>query len=272
MGSKAPKPSPEQRQLALQQAQASQEMMGLTRDYYDWQRQQADTLNARAFEEANFQRGLQERAFNWAEQDRMRGDRFYDEAYAYDPTAMARADAERWRGEAGAQSQQALSDAQGQLTRGLARMGVNPNSGKFVGLANQNQVLGQLGAASNINAAGRAGDLAIRAAEAEKLNVRGMAAGRGSAGSYLGMSGQFGLSGLGAMGTGMNAYGQAFSGLNQGFGTASGLASGANSGFNSIWEQQNARNQSGWGPALGSIAGRALGVAGGAWLGKELGR
>lgn len=271
MGSRAPKVSPEQRQLALQQAKWASDMAGLSRDYYNWQRQQADVLNARALEEANFQRGLQQRAFDWATVDRDRGDRFYREAYAYDPTAAARADAERWRGEAGAQSQQALSDAQGQLTRGLARMGVNPNSGRFVSLANQNQVLGQLGAASNINAASRAGDLAVRAAEAEKLNVRGMAAGRGSPGSYLGMSGQFGLAGLGATGTGVDAYGQAFSGLNQGFGTAGGLASGANSGFNSIWEQQNARNQSGWRSALGSLAGQALGIAGGAWLGRRLG-
>jgi hypothetical protein len=150
-------------------------------------------------------------------------------------------------------------------------MGVNPNSGKFVGLANQNQVLGSLGVAANVNNAARAGDLAVQAAKAEKLNVRGAASGRANPGSYLGMSGQFGLAGLGAAGTGMDAYGMAFNGLNQGFGTSSNIASGANSGFNSMYEQRRARSQSGWGPALGSIVGQGLGIAGGAWLGKNIG-
>lgn len=271
MGSKAPKVSPEQRQLALAQAQGYTEMMGLTRDYYDWQRQQADMLNARGLEEDLFQRGLQQQAMNWAQVDRDRGDRYYQEAYAYDPEADARTNAERWRAEAGAGSQQALSDAQSQLVRNFGRMGVNINSGKALGLANQNQVLGSLGTAANINAAARAGDLAVQAAKAEKLNVRGAAAGRTNPTGYLGMSGQFGLAGLGAAGTGMGAYQTAFGGLNQGFGTAAGLASGANSGFNSIYEQQRARSQSGWGPALGSIVGQGLGIAGGAWLGKAIG-
>jgi hypothetical protein len=248
------------------------EMVGLTRDQYDWQRQQADMLNARGWEEAQFNRGLQQRALDWATVDRDRADRYYGEAYAYDPEADARANRDRWRAEAGAQSQQALSEGQGQLTRGLARMGVNPNSGKYVGLANQNQVLGSLGVAANVNNAARAGDLAVQAAKAEKLNVRGAASGRANPGGYLGMSSGFGMTGLGAAGTGMGAYGSAFSGLSQGFGTAMNFANGANQGFDSIYAKDLQRSQSGWGPALGSIAGQGLGIAGGAWLGSKIGR
>lgn len=264
---KAPKVDPSQVALNNAQVAAFGEQMKLNREQFDFQKQNAEQIYATGLREQARQNELADTAFEWAQIDRERGDRFYDEAYAYDPEADARANAEQWRGDAAANSQQQVSSGMGQLARGLQRIGVNPNSGKYVGLSRQSQVEGSLGTAANINNAARAGDLAVQAAKAEKLNVRGAAAGRGTAGSYLGMTGNFGLAGLGAGGAGFNAFDQAYAGQNRGAGVAQGFASNANSGFNSIYQQKLERSQSGGsgiGGLVGGIAGSFFGGAGAA--------
>lgn len=265
MGSKqkAPKPDPSQIRLNNAMADAMYEQQGLNRDYLTMQRQMADQQYSLGLQESNRQRMLADQSLAWANEDRARQDEFRDEAYAYDPTGDARANAAQWRNEAGAQSQQAVSDGMGQLGRGLQRMGVNPNSGKYAALNQQAQIQGALGNAANINAASRAGDLAIQAAKAEKLNTRAMANGMNNAGGYLGMTSGFGLAGLGASGAGMNANSMAWQGFNQGQGVAQGWGGQATQGFNSVYQQNLNRSQSGgggWGAALGGIAGNVLGA------------
>jgi hypothetical protein len=282
MGSKqkAPKVDPSQVRLNNAQADAMYKQQGLNEDIFNWQRQQADQQYAFGLQEFNRQNQLADTAQGWAMEDRLRQDEFRDEAYAYDPTGDARANADQWRNEAMAQSQQSVSDGMGQLGRGLQRMGVNPNSGKYAALNKQAQVTGALGTAANVNAASRAGDLAIQAAKAEKLNTRAMANGMNNAGGYLGMTSGFGLAGLGASGAGMNAMSQAWQGHNQGAGVAQGWGAGATSGFNSVAQQRQFASQNqggGWGEALGGIAGGLagsflgpMGTAAGTKLGNKM--
>lgn len=266
MKKKAPKVDKSQVALNNAQVAAFGEQMKLNREQFDFQKQNAEQIYATGLREQARQNELADTAMGWAKTDRERGDRFYDEAYAYDPEVDARANAEEWRNDAGATSQQAVSSGMGQLARGLQRVGVNPNSGKYIGLNTQAQIEGSLGTASNINSAARAGDMAIAAAKAEKLNVRGNAAGRGSAGSYLGMTGNFGIAGLGAGSAGFGAYDQAYAGQNRGAGVAQGFASGAGAGFDSVFKQRMARSQSGggFGALVGGVAGSFFGGAGSA--------
>jgi hypothetical protein len=103
---------------------------------------------------------------------------------------------ERMAGMAIADVTRGLSQQRDQTIRSMNSMGVNPNSGAYLGvMANQATAAG-LGKAAAAN-------MAREAARREGMAMRGAASGMGQ--SYLGQAGGFGMQSIGAMGSGMGA-------------------------------------------------------------------
>lgn len=263
MGSRDRAPAPDPRQLALAARQQGlmEEEFAFNRDTFNNtllpMAIQQQELGMQAYED---QRRLQDISLGWAQQDRARGEAALGDYERSLNQRYSDAGISEARGLATAEAQQGVSEGQGQLTRQMGRMGINPNSGRYASLANQNQIAGSLAAA-------QAGSIADRAMRAEGLQMRGnLAAARsGNASGFLGMSGGFGSAALGASGAGMGAYQSALGSRAAGQQLGLGFGNAANSGYNSYFGNQMAQynaNQAGggWGDALGSIVGTGVGM------------
>lgn len=268
MGQSAPKASGEQRALFSAQAEAMRRMMDLTEDYYAAQSPRDEILFREALEDRNFNQEASRLGLDWAKQDRQKYDDFYALSQAYDPENAARLNAANWRTDADTTANAMISNATEQMNRGLTRRGIAPNSGAFAALNNQTALEGAKIRAGAVNNAIRAGDLAIEAAKAEKLNVMGVASGRANAGGMLGLSSNLGAAGLASLGTGINQFGRSFGAVNQGYGTAGQLGAYANQTADSIAQQDYRASQTGAGAMLGNILSQGAGIASGIWLGK----
>lgn len=178
--------------------------------------------------QGNLSEEFQQLTTGWATEDRDRlkdttwrlQDDFIDEIDAYD----AEAEGGRMADKAVADVEQAFSQIEGQNTRELNRMGINPNSGRAMAGQRQVDIAKALGKA-------QAGTQATEAARDKGLNLKSMAAGFGvnlgsDARANLGLSAQtsgMGMQGLGFGQNSMQSSGAASSGhlgrAQQGWGT-----------------------------------------------------
>lgn len=128
-------------------------------------------------------------------------------------------DAEARRNELAAQATADVSkafDAQrDQTTRQMSRMGVNPNSGKFAAMDNQNSMAE---AAAKAGAAGTARTVARNEGRSLKTNAANMLAG------YPGMGMQATGAAAGYGASGLNIANTGLAGINSGIGAGAGLA------------------------------------------------
>jgi hypothetical protein len=132
-------------------------------------------------------------------------------------------------GEAIGDVNQAFSAAQGAQSRGLTRMGVNPNDGRYASMGNQmamGQALAQSNAANKVRQAARMEGMAMTDRATNAL------AGYPAMGMQMsGMGAGFGASGLGLMNQGL-------AGMNSGFTQAGGMAGQAGQGAGNMWGSQ----------------------------------
>lgn len=134
-GGSAPSPDPQIGQAAMKNAQVGEQWLGFAREQFEVGNIRQEELDALTRDVIEQQMGTQEQTNQWAQEDRQRTkdvfqplqDKFIDEAKGYDsPEKQAQAAAE-----AGADVRQAM-DIQGQVnSRNMARMGINPNSGRY---------------------------------------------------------------------------------------------------------------------------------------------
>ncbi|HYE70283.1 MAG TPA: hypothetical protein VD932_02040 [Aquabacterium sp.] len=163
------------------------------------------------------------------------------------------------RGRAAATVEQQFSNIQGQQTRALQRLGINPNSGKFLALQQRlatDKALALTGAANNADEQRRQGAIGLRQnaanlAQGFPAQVNGQA-GSSSAAGNAALNGNASIAGqnlavagqaLGGMSAAGGIYGSAANGYSNLFG-------GAQSAANQIGAQ-NAQAQAGWGQLAG---------------------
>lgn len=181
------------------------------------------------------------------------------DATNYDSDAN-RADA---RGRASAAAQQGFDAAQGQQTRQLTSMGVNPNSGKFMALNNQllaQKALGTAGAANGADEARRSAGVQMR------LQAGNLASGMpAQAMQFANQSGSLGSSASGVGTTNLtNAMGVQ-SGMTGGMSGAANIfgsgASGYNNAYNSTLKgtELQAEQKGAMMGGMGQLAGTAMG-------------
>lgn len=169
---------------------------------------------------------------------------------------------EELAGLAGADVNQGFSAASEQQARGLARMGVNPNSGKFLAMGNQ-MAMAQATALANAQNKVRA---AARL-EGYSRKVDATAMGKGLSGFNSGTMQGFASGALGATGVGMNGLGSASQQFNNG---ASSAANGMQNASQSLRENaiQSAKSP-GFDAVMGMVSGGAQ--AAGQYYGSQKG-
>jgi hypothetical protein len=266
--------------LAAEQAATSREMLAIGHDSLDFSKQQyadsqaelerlrptLDALAAGQIQSTTLANDITKQARD----DYNTTYRPLEQRVAADATAAGSAgEQETAAGRAGIDVQRAIDLERGASDRSMASMGVNPNSGKFVGANRTAAILG---------AAARAG-AETGAREREKLRgdmMRSSAAamGRGMTGTALtgiqvggGAAGQ--AAGLASAGSDRgNAIGQQYLGNMSGaagiYGNAANVAGNAAGTYNNLGQlklAQAAQSSSGYaalGSGLGSIAGMAM--------------
>lgn len=174
-----------------------------------------------------------------------------DAAQNYDTEARS----EQKAGQAVADVEQQLAAAQGQQTRQLTRMGVNPNDGKFAAMASQMTMAGALGKAQ---AASRAREGAELQGYARKMDAANL--GRNLASNQATSAGVALNAGNSAAQTGGMALSQAQNATNQvgqGFNTAIQGNNSAGNIYGQVAQMQG--KDSGVMGALGTVAGGFLG-------------
>lgn len=194
-----------------------------------------------------------------------------DDANRYSADQLADRFATRAQGD----TQQALANARDQQLRNLARIGVNPNSGRFAALNNQLSLQGAAMEAGNMNMARMAGeDAAFNRRQAvaaigrnlPSTTFAGISTGANAsqvATNQLNQSAQpFFQGGSAAM--------QGYSGANSAYGTSANML---NMGYQNQMAQYNANQQadSGFGQLLGTAAGYYFGGPSGAQAGASIG-
>lgn len=182
--------------------------------------------------------------------------RAFDDANQYDSEENLAA--ARGRAQAGVQQQ--FDAAAGQTQRALQRMGINPNSGKFLALQQQLQTqkaLATAGAANNADEQRRQGAIGLRQGAAN-LAQGFPAQSTGQANSSVG-AGSAAVGGNGAIAAQNNALsGMALNGMGSAAGIYGSAASGYNNLFGSVSNNMNAigqnanANMAGWGNMLGT--------------------
>lgn len=164
-------------------------------------------------------------------------------------------------GEASADVNSAFSSARDQQSRGLSRMGVNPNSGKALAMGNQTsiaQAAAQAGAASKTRQAAKAEGFALTDRASNAL------AGYPAMGMQTTGSGQgYGAAGLGLANSGL-------AGMNSGYGAAGTMAGqmgsnatgmyGAQASYKNSQDQIAASNDP-WNSILGAATGVGMSYA-----------
>lgn len=169
---------------------------------------------------------------------------------------------EQKAGEAIADVQQQIDAAQGQQSRQLARMGVNPNSGKFAAMSNQISMAGALGKAQ---AAAKAREGVELQGYARKMDAANL--GRNLASNQATSAGVALNAGNSAANTGGMALSQAQNATNQvgkGFNTAIQGNDSAGNIYGQVAQMQS--KDSGIMGALGGVAGQFAGSNAGSTL------
>lgn len=196
-----------------------------------------------------------DRAYSLERRDKLsdQQDRLIQDAQAFDTDARR----EELAAAAGADVNQAVGNAEQQQTRALARMGVNPNSGKFAAMSNQNAIAKASALAGASNGARTAARQEGRALTDRATNALAGYPAMGMQAS--GQGAQFG-------GLGLNYANQGLAGMNSGFQTGAGVAGSSAAGYGNIWNQQNnayQADQANKGDFFGSLlgAGAQLGAA-----------
>ncbi|RBO54648.1 hypothetical protein DSD19_04530 [Rhodovulum sp. BSW8] len=220
-GSSAPDPDPNIGKAAMMSAELGQ-------DYFAWMKDQAKTPNA------------------WAKEDRARytskflplQDAYIEKAQAGPDYAGVEGDVRRARADATV----GFENAQGQESRRLAAMGVNPASGRFGEATRRSELTQALGTIG----AGNATRLASRASAEAEADVRESNAINLGSGLAVNPATSIGLS-TGAMSSGV-------SGAMQGYGQQGQLLNQDYQNRVSAWSANQASQDSMWG-GLGSIAG-----------------
>lgn len=166
------------------------------------------------------------------------------------------------RSTAVADVQQGFDNAEQQQTRSLARMGINPNAGKFAALSNQMTAQKALGMAQAGNSA--EGNLKLQGAQ---MRANGSNIANGLSSNSMSLAGQG--SGMGGMANGMNGQALGFNQSTQnqmmsGMGAA-GSSFGSNasgyqnlSNYNMNAAAQNNANSAGEWAGIGKLAGTAM--------------
>jgi hypothetical protein len=258
---KSPK-APDYSQLANASVESARIMADLGYSQLDEAKRQADITDKRLTPIIEAQMGLMS-------QQQRQGDEYFNhlaqnfapverslakEAMEYDTGAAQ----ERFASQAAADQQNAFANQQGQMNRGLAAMGVNPNSARFMALQDQSNFA---------NAAARAGAQTAARQQADTLgwakraDVAGL--GRGLVGASQGAYGLTMAAGNSAANMAPTAGNQLLSGMAAGnstigagqqmkMGGLSNVAGHQSSGYNAQLSNQN--NSSFLGD-LGAIAG-----------------
>lgn len=174
-----------------------------------------------------------------------------DAAQNYDTEARR----EQKAGQAVADVEQQLAAAQGQQTRQLTRMGVNPNDGKFAAMANQMTMAGALGKAQAATKAREGVELQGYARKMDAANLgRNLASNQAtSAGVALNAGNSAAQTGGMALSQAQNATNQ----VGQGFNTAIQGNNSAGNIYGQVAQMQS--KDSGIMGALGTVAGGFLG-------------
>ena len=165
------------------------------------------------------------------------------------------AEQERMAGRAGADVTTAFANVDQQQSRSLARMGVNPNSGKALALKNQTgiaEAAARAGAENNSRIQTRA--------EGQAMKVNAVGLGKGLTGAAQGAYG-LALSAGNSAGTNpMAPGGQLLTGMNQGAGT---IMQGANIQANGLTSMYSTDSQaaSQAGSSMAGLAGAGIGAA-----------
>jgi hypothetical protein len=150
----------------------------------------------------------------WGIEDRARGDAYYNAAMAYDPEATARENANRAVSTAGNDFNLNYGRKQNEMLRAMGLRGLSA-------AALGNNLVAAAAARSNAqNQAVRAGDTAIAAARAEKLNVHANAAGRANPMAGMGLAMQGSGMGMQGMNFAQGIQGQNASMFNASMGSA----------------------------------------------------
>lgn len=221
---------------------------------------QMDSQLALSREESGRQQALSDYAMTRAKKFDSLQDQYLDQVKAYDTDANR----ERMAGMAVADVTQAIGEQRGQTQRSLARMGINPNSGAYMGALAGQETAAALGKASAAN-------MAREAARREGMQLRASASGMG--GAYLGQASGFGMQALGAGGMGMDAVGSAagaFGANNAGWNATMGLSGNTfgnmgNMALNGMRTTNASRTQgANW---AGMLAGGLQGYSSGGWMG-----
>ena len=177
-------------------------------------------------------------------------DQLVQDAKSFDSEAKANELARK----AQADVQQAFANTEAQQMRSLSRMGVNPNSGKFAAMSNQNSLAkaSALAGAAN-NARTQAEDMGYKLTDRATNALAGYPAMGMTA---TGAGAQYGGLGLSTVNTGLQ-------GMNSGFSQGASVAGSSAQGYGNIWGQQNDAYQAdlnasnaaaaGLGQALGQI-------------------
>jgi hypothetical protein len=251
------------------------EELELSRETLDWYKQQY-----------NDQKPLMERAANTADQvtqtqlasmrqnDAISQDYWNYQKNTFRPleqrmvtdaqnyNSQARQDAEA--GKAVATVQQQIDASLGQQQRGMTRMGVNPNDGRFAAMNNQMAMQGALGKAQAANASRSATELQGYARMADAANLgRGLAS---SQATSAGVSLNAGNNAVNNAGVPLTQAQNATNMVGNGFNTAlQGMGSASNT-FNSIANSQAGASGNIWG-GIGNLAGQFAGSqAGSQWI------
>lgn len=160
-------------------------------------------------------------------------------------------------GQAGADVEQAFAAQRGSTARNMARMGVNPESGRALAMGNQMDIAQAAAKAGGTNMARTAARSEGRAMTDRATNALA---------GYPAMGMQATGQGAQMAAGGINIANSGLQGLNSGFGAAGGMAGQMGQNATSMWGQQaNAYNQSNQGgDTFGGIMGGLGGLAGGA--------
>ena len=153
-------------------------------------------------------------------------DQLVQDAKSFDSEAKANELARK----AQASVQQSFDNTEAQQMRSLSRMGVNPNSGKFAAMSNQNSLAkaSALAGAAN-NARTQAEDMGYKLTDRATNALAGYPA--------MGMT----ATGAGAQygGLGLSTVNAGLQGMNSGFGQGANVAGSSAQGYGNIWNSQN---------------------------------
>lgn len=225
----------------------SNEMLPLQKQQTEFGLKTAQTAYDQSQEDRSFM--LDRRGYLSEMQDQM-----VQDAKSFDSGAKANELARK----AQADVQQAFANTEAQQARSLSRMGVNPNSGKFAAMSNQNSLAkaSALAGAAN-NARTQAEDMGYKLTD----RATNALAGYPSLGmTATGNGAQYGGLGLSTVNTGLQ-------GMNSGFGQGANVAGSNAQGYGNIWGQQNDAYQASQNASNAASAGlgQAVGTLGTMW-------